>query len=252
MYLTVRRAEAGINAGIEKNALAPEVLQRIAEDIDRMVVSDTDVEMAFENKFEGGYNKARLIIQNRLFDKENKPVVFEKIEWVAALSDRPDVNGLILYRSRSGFSLEDKILDVEKQQYELDRYVPICGGLTQFKIEALENEQVKNAWSGTKMPPAVRISISFAEPVEMTDGSFGILPEQVFQRTIAVDRSREISFIFVRTDFADLAADMPEDSNDVSDANAPSGEPNSANSVNENPQNQPDIPGLPQLPQLKR
>ncbi|NIA17017.1 MAG: hypothetical protein GWO86_01585, partial [Planctomycetes bacterium] len=98
IYGSVKRSAASINKKIAKDALPAEILQRIAEDIDRMIVTVTDTKITFNNKpAEGNYSSGQLIIESTIYDTDNKPQTFEKIIWQSR-SD-PDANGLILYRA---------------------------------------------------------------------------------------------------------------------------------------------------------
>jgi hypothetical protein len=62
----------------------------------------------------------------------------------------------------------------------------------------------------------VRVGLSFAPQQELADGSIGVPDEQIFYRTIAVDRTRLIPYQFVKKKF-----DLPEE-----DPNALSQDPN--------------------------
>jgi hypothetical protein len=65
------------------------------------------------------------------------------------------------------------------------------------------------------MPPAITVTISFAEPVEDVFGDFIIPPGQIYTRTVATDRIKKINYQFVRQEFE------PDDPNELSDPNEP-------------------------------
>ena len=80
IYGSVKRSAASINKRIEKHALPAEILQRIAEDIDRMIVTVTDTKITFSNKLaEGNYSSGQLIIESTIYDTKKRPQTFEKI-----------------------------------------------------------------------------------------------------------------------------------------------------------------------------
>jgi len=222
IYMGVRRAETAINKRLQSGFLAMEVLQRIAEDIDRVAVSDSDITMTINNKLElGGYKSARLIIENKIYDKENKPQVFEKIVWQSRFD--PDANGLVIYRSHSGYTLEDKMLDSPKEKYEAERYIPLCDGVTVFSIEAVsDGNTMVGDWQKPQLPPAVKISLSFT-PMQQDLLGNPVVPEELVKtRTVAVDRFRTTSYQFVAIDFNDAnSINDFNDANDVNNVNLP-------------------------------
>jgi type II secretory pathway component PulJ len=212
IYMGVRRAEASINKRLQSGFLAMEVLQRIAEDIDRVAVSDSDITITINNKLEqGGYKSARLIIENKIYDKANKPQVFEKIVWQSKFD--PDANGLVIYRSHSGYTLEDKMLDAPKEKYEAERYIPICDGVTVFSISPMADGNTASDWQKPQLPPAVKISLSFAPLQQDLLGNPGVgVPEELVKtRTVAVDRFKAMSYQFI--------AQAIPDANQITDAN---------------------------------
>jgi type II secretory pathway component PulJ len=231
IYTGVRRAESAVNKRLESGSLAMEVIQRITEDIDRLALPGSDVTMSIKNKIEaGGYKSAQMIIESKIYDKDNKPQTFEKIVWQS--HPDPDANGLIIYRAHSGYTLEDKMLEEPKEKYEREWYIPICRGVTLFSITAGSDSNDSNGvpmWQSQNLPPAVGISISFSPPQEELTGNFTVPPEEVKTKTIVVDRFRQLAYQFVYKEFAIDANKIA----DINDANLPPMEPNDTNMFQE-------------------
>lgn len=218
IYMGVKRAEASINKRIQSGFLATEVLQRIAEDIDKVAVGDADITMTIYNKIEqGGYKSAKLVIENKIYDKDNNLQVFEKIVWQSHLD--PDANAQVIYRAHSGYALEDKMLDTPKEKYEAERYIPICDGVTIFEIQAVSDTNAIGDWQLPSLPPAVKISLSFAPTTLDALGNPVVPQESLKTRTIAVNRFRTIAYQFVEKEIPD--ANQITDPNQLNDANSP-------------------------------
>jgi len=135
IFNRVRKATASINARLDKEDVADEVIQRIAEDLDRLAAPGFDTKVTINNKLSGGYNISQLIIENKFYDKSSKPQTFEKIVWQSQFDEIEKIT--ILYRHHAGLNLEDKILDGQLQAEQSDGteiYVPICWGMTLFEI----------------------------------------------------------------------------------------------------------------------
>lgn len=203
IYTAVKRSEAAINKRLEGGFIALEVLQRIAEDIDRLALPSSDVTMTIKNKTEaGGYKSAQMIIESKIYDKDNKPQVFEKITWQSRLD--PDMNSLAVYRAHGGYTLEDKMLDEPKEKYERERFIPICGGVTVFSIETVsDNNTTGQVWGSQSLPPAVRVSISFAAPQQDLTGNLVVPAEEIKTRTVVIDRFKQLAYQFVYKEFLD-------------------------------------------------
>ncbi|MDD5135364.1 MAG: hypothetical protein PHP01_08140 [Phycisphaerae bacterium] len=218
IYMGVKRAEASINKRLQSGFMATEVLQRIAEDIDRMAVSNAEVTMLIRTKVEqGGYKSSQMVMINKIYDKDNNLQDFEKIIWQSHID--PDANGLIVYRAHSGYALEDKMLDAPKEKYETERYIPICDGVTIFEIQAASDANVIGDWQSPSLPPAVQISLSFA-PIELDTLGNPVVPEGLLKtRTVAVDRFKTMSYQFVAMDIPDI--NQIGDVNQLDDANFP-------------------------------
>jgi len=232
VYFQIRTAAAKITSSLDNNILATEVLQKIAEDIDRLAMPGFDTTMTIENKAVGGINKSRLIIECKFYDSSSRPKTFEKVVWLAAFD--PDTNQNVLYRSHGGIALEDKIIDMGMpgeesssqaalQERGTELFIPICAGFSYFKFQAYNGKDFIDIWKQDKLPYAVAASISFAEPVEVESGTFTIPPESIYTRTIAVDRIRKIPYKFVRRDFN---IEEPNSLPDYLDKDSSSSEPN--------------------------
>jgi hypothetical protein len=93
----------------------------------------------------------------------------------------------------------------------------VCTGLSFFRIEVPQGENPPlEVWSGEKMPAAITVILSFAEPTKLPDGTFDVPEEGKFTRTIAIDRTRMPAFVIPQID-----ANQPGDANQPRDANQP-------------------------------
>ena len=210
IYSRIRRVEGSINRRLKEGALGREVLQRVAEDVDRLALPGSDVVMTIKNKTEeGGYQSSQMVIQSSIYDKDNKKQVFEKIVWQSKADS--DANGMIIYRAHSGYTVEDKMLDEPKEQYEREMFVPVCRGVSLFLIEATAGTDPNFVlgWAKEELPLGVQISISFAEPIENLLGDMEVPEEDIKSRAVAVDRVRQMAYQFVKADIPDI--------NDVND-----------------------------------
>jgi prepilin-type N-terminal cleavage/methylation domain-containing protein len=193
IYSRAESVSATITRKLDDSRMPSEVLQRIAEDLDRIITSDTSTKVNISNKFDNGYSTAQLTITRTIIDSKKKAKVFENIIWQTSYDY--DADGLILYRHRTSEIglLEDKLLDEERESWEQSLFVPVCSGITFFKIEAINGGEYLDKWSG-RLPPGVEVTISFAEPFETIDNSWDVYDDQKYTRTIAFDRTRKIKF----------------------------------------------------------
>ena len=193
IYSRAESSAAAITRRLDSSRLPSEVLQRIAEDLDRIIASDAYTKVNINNKFEKGFPTARLTITKTIVDAKNKAKVFEKITWQTSYDY--DANGLVLYRHRISEVglLEDKLLDEERESWEQALFVPICDGITFFKVQAVKGGEPIDKWSGS-MPPGIELTISFAEPFKTLENTWDVFDEQKFTRTVAIDRTRKIKF----------------------------------------------------------
>jgi hypothetical protein len=195
VYAQANRAAEAVLDKIETPALATEVLQRIAEDLDRIVGADDNVAVQIRNGFDNGFVTAELILRRTLKDAENKEQTLEEIIWRAAYDYESAVPGLAIYRARTGIGLEDKLLDARRERWESNyAFVPLCGGVTYFRIEVPRGDGGVDRWPGPSAPPGVRVTLSFAQPYETVRGTLDVFDEHKISRTIAIDRVRAIRF----------------------------------------------------------
>jgi hypothetical protein len=188
-----RAAEAVLNK-IETPVLAAEVLQLIARDLDRALGAE-DIAVQVRNGFDNGFVTAQLILRRTVRDSQNKEQLLEEIVWRAAYDYDSAIPGMVLYRSHEGVGLEDKLLDAKRKDLEsLYPLVPVCRGVTYFKIEVPKGVGFVDRWSDATLPTGVRVTLSFAEPYETVRGTQDVQEYQKTSRTIAIDRTRAIRF----------------------------------------------------------
>ncbi len=198
IYSRAETSAAAITRKLDESRLPSEVLQRIAEDLDRMVTPGSDTRITVENKIVKGYPTARLTILNTIYDSKNKKQVFEEIIWQSSFDN--DANGLVLYRSHTGIALEDKLLDEQRKSWEKAfSFVPICTGVTFFEIQVpVSGDFLRNLhkWTSGSLPRGIVVTISFAEPFKTLTGTWDVPDVEKTMRTVAIDRTRKIRFIF--------------------------------------------------------
>lgn len=221
IYRRAENSAAAVIRRLDNSRVPGEVLQRIAEDLDNVVAAGSNAKITIENKFENVAGVrlvpgARLTMTRTFQDGRDTEQIFEEITWQSSFDFESPDGGLVLYRSRRGLAPEDKVLDKDKYDWERELFVPICSGVTLFKIEALTGRTTLDKWNGTP-PSGVVATISFAEPYKKADGTYDVLDEEKIARTIALDRSRKITF--------EIA--MSPDANSpgtAADANSPAGQ----------------------------
>ena len=221
IYNRTQKTANAITRKIGENRLPREILQRITEDIDN-IVGGSDTTITIENKTEShGFQTARLTITKNIYDDKNAQQTFEKIIWQANYDFDSPYPGLVLYRSRSGLNLEDKLLDEEKEKWQTELFIPVCSGLTMFKVQVLKEVKMEtqpqeqlpgqllqnellateqpepeliDSWASSTLPKALVVTISFVEPFKSSAGVLDVFEDEKVVRTIAVDRSRTIKF----------------------------------------------------------
>ena len=220
IYSRAQTGAASIYDKLENDRLPREVLQRIAEDLDRVAGLGQDARITIENRFQEGLTGARIEILTVVNDAKDQPQLLERIVWQSSID--PDSGLLTLYRSHSGIALEDKLLDEQKKSWERELFVPICTGLTFFSVEVPRGDAVLGTWAEEKPPLGVTVSLSFAQPYKTVSGVFDVPEGEKFIRTIAIDRTRKPVFTVSAFD-ANLVLDAnrPSDANLPSDANKP-------------------------------
>ncbi len=215
IYQRVRGSAAVLVEHIERTQTQDEILQKIAEDIDRLAAPGFEATIKFRNKLDNGYNSGQLILENSYYGKGDKKETFEQIVWQTWYSPQDDV--LYLYRMHDGLNVEDKVL--EKSPEESDSaglYIPVARGVTFFDLRVQQGEDILAAWTSDTLPKAVRIGISFEPLQELLDGSVGVPEEAKTYRTIAVDRTRLIPYQFIKQELdLDILDEEDKDPNDL-------------------------------------
>jgi len=202
VYNRAERSAAAVTRKLDSSRLLSEVMQRIAEDLDG-IIAGADTKINIENKFENGFPTARLTITRTFFDSRNQEQTFENIVWQSNYDFDSGVDGLVLYRSHSGIAMEDKVLDRNKDDWERGLFVPICAGITFFRIKVPWGETYLDKWTSTSLPPGIEVTISSAEPFKTVGGTLDVPEEEKIIRTIAVDRTRKIKFTVEKSGLAE-------------------------------------------------
>jgi len=197
IYSRANHAADAVLGKIERPALATEVLQCLADDFERVLGSGQDVSIQIKNGYDNGFAKAELVIRRTVRDGKNEESTFEEITWRAGYDYGGPAPGLVLYRAHEGINVEDKLFDAKRQTWERNYpLVPICRGVTFFRLEVARGDEFVQEWSEpASLPPGVRITLSFARPYETVRGTWDVDDEEKTIRTIAVDRTRKIRFI---------------------------------------------------------
>ncbi len=215
IYTRLSKASNSIINNMDSSSAALEVLQKIAEDIDRLTVVDENVKLTFENKTNDGFQVAQLVMSKPFYNRENQEDNFEKIIWRAGFDYDSDANGMVLYRSHSGIASEDYLLHSQKERYERELFIPFCEGVTYFNIQAVQGETLIDEWKNeNKLPTGIAVTISFAEPFKTVSGLWDVYEEDMVTRVIAVNKTRRIPF-YVK----DIIVKDGQHSNDVNDVN---------------------------------
>lgn len=198
MYYHTRRGVTRLAGQLEENRLAREILQKIAEDIDRLAAPGFDATMSFRNKYDNGCNAAQLVLENKFYDSSAPPAaqVYDRVVWQTQYDGWSQ--SLVLFRMHEGLNLEDKVLEKDAAASpSLGMYIPVADGLTHFEVVTVDKENVTAQWFQQTLPTSVRIGISFAPLEQLPDGRLGVPPERVLYRTVAIDRTRFIPYEFV-------------------------------------------------------
>jgi prepilin-type N-terminal cleavage/methylation domain-containing protein len=211
IYSRAETSAAAITRKLDSSRLPSEVLHRIAEDLDRTAALGTDTKVTIENKFENGFSTARLTLLKTIYNSKNEKQTFEKIVWQTNYDN--DANGLVLYRSHSGIASEDKLLDEQKEDWEKELFVPICTGVTFFKIQVPMGENFQDNWTSDSLPPGIVVTISFAEPFKTLAGILDVPEDEKVIRNIAVDRTRVIKFILVKKEDVNEQGNVEQEPN---------------------------------------
>jgi hypothetical protein len=194
VYARANRASEAVLRKIDTPMLAAEVLQLVAEDLDRALGAD-DVTVQVKNGFDNGFITAELILRRTVRTIDNREQLLEEITWRGAYDYDSATPGLVIYRSHEGVGSEDKLLDAKRDTLEDERpFIPVCRGITFFKIEIPKGDGYVDRWTDSALPTGVKVTLSFANPYETVRGTFDVLDHEKTSRTIAVDRTRAIKF----------------------------------------------------------
>jgi len=195
IYSRAERSAAAVTRKLNSSQLPSEILQRLAEDLDRIIASGSDTRITIENRAEKGFPTARLTIRKSIYNSKNQEQIFEEIVWQTSFDYDTGTNGLVLYRSHSGIALEDKLLDEKREDWEKTySFVPICTGVTFFKVQVPQGEEFLDKWANPSLPAGITVTISFAEPFETVRGTLDVPEAEKITRIIAIDRTRKIKF----------------------------------------------------------
>lgn len=197
LYGYAEKATASIDKRLAESRLGSEILQRIAEDIDTIATSGLRTRITIENKYDEGYAAARLEMTQSIYDDKKKPQIFKKIIWQSSYDYESPQDGLVLYRSYSGIDMEDKLLHKNKEAWQREAFVPLCQGITFFRIEVVGKDELHDRWTSVSPPRGILVSVSLAEPFEGLNKMWQVYEKDITSRNIAIDRTRTISFKFV-------------------------------------------------------
>jgi type II secretory pathway pseudopilin PulG len=209
VYNRARASASVIMDQLKQNRLQNEILQKIAEDIDRMVAPGFDTIINFSNKLNSGYRSARLLLESGYYGDTNQKKIYERIIWQTNYD--PSQGSLILYRMHEGLNVEDKVFEKNADvSPSAGLYIPVASGVTFFELKVQQGENVLGAWNAQELPKSVRVALSFEPLQELYDGTVGVPEESITVRTIAVERTRQIPFQFVKNEF-----EMPEEEDSI-------------------------------------
>ena len=194
VYGKATRTAAVVTRNLDSFRRPYEVLQLIAEDLDKMITTNSDTSIIIVNRYIENYAAAILVVTEKYKDSTNKDQNYKEIYWQCNIDPEGDADDLVLYRLYDGVTPEDKLLDKDKDEFERKSYAPICEGVTYFDIEIYsDKKRPEDIWAGG-MPFGVTITISFAEPFKNDEGNYDVPESEKYSRTIAFDKSRKIKF----------------------------------------------------------
>jgi hypothetical protein len=251
IYSRAERAAEAITRRLDSTQLPSEIIQRIAEDLDGIIAAGDSAFVTVENKIQNLFPVARLTITKSYYDDSNKKQTFEKIVWQS--NYEPEQGSLVLYRSYSGIGVEDKLLDEKREGWESDfSFVPISTGLTFFKIEALAGDQIQDVWRSESLPRGILVTLSFAEPYKTVSGELEVPEHEKIMRTIAVDRTRKISFVLAGQQIDDESEQQEEESQEEGQGEQPSSEEQEQEQENEEQEQENEEPPVRQSGRRRR
>jgi prepilin-type N-terminal cleavage/methylation domain-containing protein len=219
VYQRVRTASVVIVEQMSRHRLQNEILQKMAEDIDRLAAPGFEATMKFANRTlrgnnEVSYASAELVLTNSYYGNNDQKLLYEEVVWRTAYDPVEDT--MILYRMHRGLNAEDPLFVGDESRR---MYIPVAAGVTFFELRTQHGENILAAWTSDKLPKAVRIGLSFAEPVLLDGGGVGVADDDIVYRTVAVDRSRIIPYelMKVNLDLGVLDEAVTDDPNEPAD-----------------------------------
>jgi len=218
IYSRAMDSAAALTERMNGSRLPAELLQRIAEDLDKATASGSDTKITLERKFQSGFSAVRLEIIRTVTNYKGIAQEMSKITWQSNLD--PATGTLIIYRSHSGLAMEDKLLGEQKQPWQRDVFVPVCDGATLFKIRIPKGEDYLDRWTSDALPKAIVVTVSFAEPYKAVDGTWDVPAEDAVTRTIAIDRTRKIKFTVAKPE-SPTKTQQAEDQNEPQQQDLP-------------------------------
>lgn len=189
----VQQSAGSIEQSLSEFELLQEVLQLIAEDLDTKIDPEAGTRLTVFNRMEDGYPTAKMVITTTMKDEKYEDQTLEEITWQANVDIQ--TNRIVLYRSHAGQILEDKLLDQRRDEMEsLSPFVPVCGGLTAFRIEVYRNDEWIDQWASPELPTGIRVVASDAQAEKNVRGDWEVPEEAMVFRTLAINRTRELKF----------------------------------------------------------
>ena len=214
IYGRAQQAADAVLRKIDSPAWASEVLQLMARDLDR-VLNAEGVTVQIRNGLDNRFQRAELVLRRTYHNSENKELTLEEITWRAGYDQEGSSPSLVLYRGYEGVAREDKLLDDNREDWEKGYpLVPVCRGVTFFRIQACKGEELIDQWPASAPPPGVKITISFSEGRENVGGVYEVPEAGKISRIVAIDPTRKVQFAMLGRG----------DPNAVADPNAPPGD----------------------------
>lgn len=193
------RAESSVSAirnRLEKTRKPREVLQRITEDIDSVAGQSGGAAVKLETKTNSdGYTTGRLEIVRGYYNDDGEKQLLERVVWQSSYDIESDREGLVLYRSHTGPASKDPVFEQWRAEWEEDfSFIPMCGGVTYFSVQAVQGDNVVDEWDEEFPPNGIKVTVSFAEPEQTVGGEREVPESERVSQTIAVGKTREITF----------------------------------------------------------
>jgi prepilin-type N-terminal cleavage/methylation domain-containing protein len=187
----VQQSAASIERALGEFELVQEVLQLISEDLDTKIDPEAGTTLTVFNRVEDGYPTAKMVITTTMKDDKFEDQILQEIIWQANVDI--ETNRIVLYRSHTGHILEDKLLDQRRDAMEaLSPFVPVCGGLTAFRIEVYRNDEWTDQWASAELPTGIRVVMTDAVAEKNVRGEWEVPEEALVTRTMAINRTREL------------------------------------------------------------